>query len=66
MDDLLDALETARIHAGAEMGKLCNQQKWIEALIFESLRDILACQLNVIKEYAVCKNVERYEGHDKQ
>ena len=42
IEELVDAVETARIIAGAEMNALCNEREYKKAAIFETTRDMLA------------------------
>lgn len=49
--ELLDSLETARIFAGAEMERLCNENKYKEALVFEAVRDNLANNIQLLTDY---------------
>lgn len=63
IEELIDTLQAARIFAGAEMGKLNNQNKYADAIVFMSIRDNIAGQINIIKEYALCKYIE--EGKDE-
>lgn len=42
IEELIDAVETARIIAGAEMNALCNEREYKKAVIFETTRDMLA------------------------
>lgn len=52
---LVDELKTARILAGAEMERLCNEEKHIEACVFQSIRDSLAQNIQLLESYEVCK-----------
>lgn len=42
IEELVDAVETARIIAGAEMNALCNEREYKKAAIFETTRDMLS------------------------
>lgn len=42
IEELVDAVETARIIAGAEMNALCNEREYKKAAIFETTRNMLA------------------------
>lgn len=53
--ELLDALETARIYAGAEFERLCNNNDHIEACVFQSLRDSIAQNIQLLKSFMICK-----------
>lgn len=59
---LLDSLETARIYAGAEMEKLCNTNQHIDACVFSSIRDSLAQNIQLLKDYVKCKESEVSEN----
>ena len=52
MKTLLDNLDTARIYAGAEFERLCNENKYIEAVIFQGVRDSIANNIRVLQDYA--------------
>lgn len=49
--ELLDSLETARIIAGAEMERLCNENKHTQACVFQAIRDSLAQNINLLQSY---------------
>ena len=53
---IIDELETVRIYVGAEMGRLCNSNQHIEACVFQSVRDSIAQNINLLKSYAYCKS----------
>lgn len=42
IEDLVDAIDTARIIAGAEMNALCNEREHKKAAIFETARNQLS------------------------
>ena len=50
-NELCDALETARIIAGAKFEELCNDKKYKEAAFFELLRDSLRVQCMAVMDY---------------
>lgn len=52
---LLENLETARIYAGAEFEKLCNNNKHIDACVFQSIRDSVAQNIQLLQSYVICK-----------
>lgn len=56
---LKDAIEEARILAGAEMERLCNENKYHDACIFQSVRDSLAANIQLLKSYEICKEKGR-------
>jgi len=65
--NLLDTLETARIHAGAEMERLCNNNQHIDACVFQSIRDSIAQNIQLLQSYVICKaEVEPQESEDKE
>lgn len=49
--EMLDSLETARIHSGAEFERLCNMKEYEKALFFQNIRDTLQAQIGSIKSY---------------
>lgn len=49
--ELCDALETARIIAGAKFEELCNDKKYKEAAFFGLLRDSLHDQIKAVMGY---------------
>lgn len=55
---LLDNLETARIYAGAEFERLCNNKQHIDACVFQSIRDSIAQNIQLLQSYAYCTESE--------
>ena len=55
-DTLLDYLETARIYAGAELERLCNNNQYIDACVYQCIRDSIAQNIQSLKSYANCKS----------
>lgn len=55
---LLDNLETARIYAGAEFERLCNNKQYIDACVFQSIRDSIAQNIQLLQSYAHCTESE--------
>ena len=53
--NLLDNLETARIYAGAEFERLCNNNQHIDACVFQSIRDSIAQNIQLLQSYVICK-----------
>lgn len=51
--ELCDALETARIIAGAKFEELCNDKKYKEAAFFALLRDSLREQCRAVMDYTL-------------
>lgn len=51
--ELCDALETARIIAGAKFEELCNDKKYKEAAFFGLLRDSLREQCRAVMDYTL-------------
>ena len=51
---LLDNLDTARIYAGAEFERLCNNNKHIAACVFQSIRDSIAQNIQLLQSYVIC------------
>lgn len=52
---LLDSLDTARIYAGAEFEKRCNNNQHIDACVFQSIRDSIAQNIQLLQSYVKCK-----------
>lgn len=52
---LLDNLNTARIYAGAEFDRLCNNNQHIDACVFQSIRDSIEQNIQLLKSYVICK-----------
>ncbi len=48
---LLDILKMARIHAGAEFERLCNNKQPVDAFVFQSIRDCLASAIQLLETY---------------
>lgn len=55
---LLDNLSTARIYAGAEFERLCNKNQHIDVCVFQSIRDSLAQNIQLLQSYVICKAAE--------
>ena len=58
---LLDDLESARIYAGAEFERLCNNNQHIEACVFQSIRDSIAQNIQLLQSYVICKEESEEE-----
>lgn len=58
---LLYYLKSARIYAGAEFERLCNENNHAEAIIFQNIRDNLEYDIQIIKDYYFIKNGEDAE-----
>lgn len=52
---LLDTLETSRIYAGAEFERLCNNNQHIDACVFQSIRDNISQNIQLLQSYMICK-----------
>lgn len=50
---LLENLETARIYAGSEFEKLCNNNQHIDACVFQSIRDSVAQNIQLLQSYII-------------
>lgn len=61
---LKDAIMEARILAGAEMERLCNEKNYLEASIFQSVRDNMAANIQMLEAYEICKENERRRGKE--
>lgn len=65
--ELLDNLDTARICAGAEFERLCNNNQHIDACVFQSIRDSIAQNIQLLQSYVICKaKSEDKEVSDEQ
>lgn len=53
LKELFDHLDTARAIAGAEFGRLCNNNQYIDACVFQSIRDSITQNMQLLKTYAV-------------
>ena len=54
--ELLDNLDTARIYAGAEFERLCNANEHIDACVFQSVRDSLKQNIQLLQSYIAVKS----------
>lgn len=52
---LIDYLESARIYAGSEFETLCNNNQHIDACVFQSVRDSIAQNIQLLQSYVKCK-----------
>lgn len=52
---LMDNLDSARIYAGAEFERLCNNNQHIDACVFQSIRDSIAQNIQLLQSYVICK-----------
>lgn len=68
MRALLDTLNTARIYAGAEFERLCNENNHVEAIIFQSVRDSLANNIQILQDYVIVTSDTHIgkESHEKE
>lgn len=55
--ELYDYLDTARIYAGAECGRLCNKNQHIDACVFQSIRDSMVQNIQLLESYMACKGI---------
>lgn len=60
-ENILDNLETARISAGAEFERLCNNNKYTDACVFQSIRDSIAQNIQLLRSYLICTPVRKEE-----
>lgn len=51
--EMIDAMSSARILAGAEFESLCNEGKNIHAEIFCMTREVLRAQITIINDYLI-------------
>lgn len=56
--ELMDNLSCARILAGAEFERLCNNKKHIDACIFQSIRDSIEQNMMLLQSYLECTQKE--------
>lgn len=55
---LMDILGSARIYAGAEFERLCNNNQHIDACVFQSIRDSIAQNMQLLQSYMICSQKE--------
>lgn len=55
MKNLLENLETAKIYTVAEIGRLCNNKQYIDACVFQSVRDSIEQNIQLLQSYLKCK-----------
>lgn len=60
--ELFDALDTASIYAGAEFERLCNNNQHIDACVFQSIRDSIAQNIQLLQSYVICKAEREDKG----
>ena len=48
---LIDFLDTAKIYAGAEFERLCNNNKHVDACVFQSIRDSIKQSMQLLLSY---------------
>ena len=60
---LLDILKMARIHAGAEFERLCNNKQPVDAFVFQSIRDCLASAIRLLETYIKCNGKSEVKKH---
>lgn len=58
---LFDNLDTARIYAGVEFERLCNNNQHIDACVFQSIRDSIAQNIQLLQSYVSCKSESEVE-----
>lgn len=56
--NLMDALEIARTSANTQMEKLCNNRQYIDGCIYQSIRDNIDVDIQLLKSYLYCKGDE--------
>ena len=66
MRALLDNINTARTYAGAEFERLCNENNHIEALVFQSVRDNLALNIQILKDYVIVTSGKHISGKESE
>ena len=62
---LLDNLETARIFAGAEFERLCNNNQHIDACVFQSIKDSITQNIQLLQAYVICKSESESQESEK-
>jgi len=60
---MLANLDIAREYAGSEFEKLCNENNLVEAMVFQGIRDSIANNIQVLKDYM--KVATRSESNTK-
>lgn len=63
--ELLDNLKTARIYAGAEFERLCNKNKYIAACVFQSIRDSIEQNIDLLQSYMIVASESEEENDGK-
>lgn len=53
--ELFDALSTARIYAGAELERSCNNNEYIDACVFQAIRDSIAQNIQLLQSYVTVR-----------
>lgn len=61
---LLDNLDMARIYAGEEFERLCNNKQYIDACVFQSIRDSIAQNMQLLQHYIICKAEGKIESEE--
>ena len=59
INELLDYFETARILAGAEMERLCNSGEYIDACVFQAIRDSAAQNIQLLQSLRCARQAIR-------
>lgn len=54
--NLFDNLDAAKIYAGAEFERLCNNNQFIDACVFQSIRDSIAQNIQLLQSYIIAKH----------
>ena len=55
---LMESLKMARIYAGAEFERLCNNNQHIDACVFQGIRDNIAQNMQLLQSYVSCSESE--------
>ena len=67
LDALCDALSSARIIAGALYEKKANEKKYMQAVYFSTLRDLLDKEIQGVKDYCYAAlRTERCKKEEKE
>ena len=56
VENLIDNLQTAAIYAGALMEENCNDYNYIEACVYQNIRDTLKAQIQTVESLQAVKN----------
>ena len=56
VENLIDNLQTAAIYAGALMEQNCNSYNYVEACVYQNIRDTLRAQAKAVESLQIVKS----------